>query len=147
MAFACLSCQVGLQPEFNKLFIESRDRIPGFSAPWRPTLGIGSFQCQIQNSDKDEYGNKVTTVKCQGRLVSETAGELKETVKPLIPQGGRIVLDLSDLDYMDSSGLGTLVGLKASALRQGYCMLEFANMTPRILELVRITNLTQLFAK
>lgn len=107
----------------------------------------GSFQCQIENSNADEYGNKVMTVRCRGRLVSETASEMKETIKPLIPQGGRIVVDLSDLDYMDSSGLGTLVGLKASALRQGYCMLEFVNMTPRILELVRITNLTQLFAK
>ncbi len=53
-------------------------------------------------------------------------------MKPLIPQGGTIVLDLTDVDFMDSLGLGTLVGLKVSAIHQGYCMLELVNLTPRI---------------
>jgi len=88
----------------------------------------------------------MTTIKCHGRLVSETAGEIKELVKPLIPLGGRIVIDLSDVSNLDSSGLGALVGLKASAIRQGYCILELANMTPRVLELLRITHLTKMFS-
>jgi anti-anti-sigma factor len=67
-------------------------------------------------------------------------------VRPLIPQGGRIVIDLADVNYLDSSGLGALVGLKASAVKQGLCILEFANMTPRVLELLRITRLTQMFS-
>ena len=55
------------------------------------------------------------------------------------------MIDLSDVNYLDSSGLGALVGLKASAMKQGLCILEFANMTPRVLELLRLTNLTQMF--
>jgi anti-anti-sigma factor len=55
-------------------------------------------------------------------------------------------LDLTDLNYMDSSGLGTLLGLKASAIKQGYCMLELVNTTPRILELLKITSVTQYFS-
>jgi anti-sigma B factor antagonist len=51
------------------------------------------------------------------------------------------------LNYLDSSGLGALVGLKVSAVKQGYCMLEFVNMAPRIVELLRITNLTQILSK
>jgi hypothetical protein len=39
-----------------------------------------------------------------------------------------------------------LVGLKASAIKQGMCILEFENMTPRVLELLRITNLLQMFS-
>jgi anti-anti-sigma factor len=106
-----------------------------------------SFHCEVEKSkDKDERGNQLTTVKCHGRLISETAGEIKELVKPLIPLGGRIVLDLSDVSNLDSSGLGALVGLKASAIRQGYCILELANMTPRVLELLRLTHLTQMFS-
>jgi anti-anti-sigma factor len=106
-----------------------------------------SLHCEVEKSDnKDEAGNRVTTVHCHGRLVSDTAGEMKETVKPLIPLGGRIIIDLGDVSHLDSSGLGALVGLKASAINQGYCILEFANMTPRILELLRITNLLQLFS-
>ena len=105
-----------------------------------------SFQCDVEKlADKDEYGNQVTMVRCRGRLVSDTAGEVKDVVRPLIASGGRIVVDLADVNHMDSSGLGALVGLKASAIKQGLCILEFANMTPRVLELLRLTNLTKMF--
>jgi anti-anti-sigma factor len=104
-----------------------------------------SFHYEVENSN-DQHGNKVTTVKCHGRLVAGNSGALSDLVKPLIPQGGRIVIDLGDLNYLDSSGLGTLVGLKASAIKQGFCRVELDNMTPRLLELLRITNLMQLFA-
>jgi anti-anti-sigma factor len=106
-----------------------------------------AFHCEVEKlKEKDERGNKLTTVKCHGRLVSETASVAKEAIKPLIPEGGRIVVDLGDVSQLDSSGLGVLVGLKASAINQGYCTLEFENMTPRVLELLRITRLTQLFS-
>ncbi len=104
-----------------------------------------SFHYELEKSE-DTQRNRVTTLKCHGKLVSDTATELKEAVKGLIPQGGRIVVDLHDVHYLDSSGLGMLVGLKASAVNQGLCILEFANMTPRILELLRITRLSQLFS-
>ncbi|MGA3090141.1 MAG: STAS domain-containing protein [Terriglobales bacterium] len=106
-----------------------------------------SFHCDVEKSKgKDEQGNQVTAVKCHGRLVSETASVVKEVVKPLIPLGGRIVVDLGDVSHLDSSGLGALVGLKVSAINQGLCILEFANMTPRVLELLRITRLMQTFS-
>lgn len=106
-----------------------------------------TFYCDKEQAKDDEFGNKVTIVRCHGRLVTETSGELKAMVKALISNGGRIIVDLSDVSHLDSSGLGTLVGLKASAINHGYCILELENMTPRILELLRITNLTQMFAK
>ena len=105
-----------------------------------------SFQCDVEKlAEKDKYGNQVTMVRCRGRLVNDTAGEVKDVVKPLIASGGRTIVDLADVTYMDSSGLGALVGLKASAIKKGLCILEFANMTPRVLELLRLTNLTQMF--
>jgi anti-anti-sigma factor len=107
---------------------------------------VDSFHYEVEKSEDDQHGNKVTTIKCHGRLVSESAGEIKELVRPLLPLGGRIVIDLSDLNYLDSTGLGALVGLKASAIKQGICILELVNMTPRVLELLRITGLTKLFS-
>ncbi len=105
-----------------------------------------SFHCDVERStDKDERGNQVVTVKCRGRLVNDTAGQLKEAVKPLIPLGGRIVIDLKDLTHMDSAGLGAVVGLKVSAIHQGYCILELANITPRVMELLRLTHLARMF--
>ena len=104
-----------------------------------------TFHCDVDNST-DEKGNKLVTVQCHGRLVNQTASELREIVKPLIPQGGKITIDLTDVKFMDSMGLGTLVGLKVSAVNEGFCTLTLVNLTPRIQELLRLTHLTSLFS-
>src|SRR6202050_1434942 len=107
----------------------------------------GSFHCELEKSkDKDENGNQVTTIKCHGDLVSDTAAEIQELVRPLIPLGGRIIIDLGDVKHLDSAGLGALVGLNASEINQGVCNLELANMTPGVLELQRLSHLTQMFS-
>jgi anti-sigma B factor antagonist len=103
------------------------------------------FQYEIEKK-VDEANLPVTTIVCHGRVVSQTSNQLKELVKPLIPGGGAIILDLTDVAYMDSSGLGTLVGLKVSALKEGYCKLELVNLSTRVKELLRLSNLTQLFS-
>ena len=111
-----------------------------------PLTTAGTFRYEVEKAENDQYGNMVTTVKCHGKVTSQTAWELREAVKPLLALGGRVIIDLNGVNYLDSSGLGTLVGLKLTALKQGYCILEFANMTPRILELLRISNLTQILS-
>jgi len=103
-----------------------------------------AFNCSVENST--ENGVKVTTVRCHGRLINQTAGQVKDIVKPLIPQGGIIVIDLADVTFLDSLGLGTLVGLKVSAINEGYCQLRLENLTPRLQELLKLTNLTKLFS-
>jgi anti-sigma B factor antagonist len=76
---------------------------------------------------------------------------LKDLVKPRIAsckagQSLRIVIDFGDLAYMDSSGLGAVVGLKVSSLTRGDgCSLELVHLSPRVAELLRLANLTQLF--
>ena len=85
-------------------------------------------------------------MKCHGRLISESTGDLRQVVRPLIQAGGRIAIDFADVDYMDSAGLGAVVGLKVSAISRGLCVLELVNLTPRIKKLLTITNLTQLFS-
>jgi anti-anti-sigma factor len=103
------------------------------------------FTYEVAES-QDDLGNRVTTLTFHGRLVSENAGKIKDLIKPLIAEGGRIVIDLGALSYLDSSGLGALVGLKVSALNKGLCRLELVNLTPRIKELLTLANLTKLFA-
>jgi len=92
-----------------------------------------------------DMAGDTTTIKCHGKIVSGSAQELKDLVKPMIPKVRRIVLDLSDVDYVDSSGLGTLVGLKVSAGAAAYCTLEFVNLSPRVKELFHLTKLGELF--
>jgi anti-anti-sigma factor len=104
-----------------------------------------TFHYEIEQT-KDDNDFNVTVVKCQGRLTSESKDEIRGVVQPLILRGGRIWLDFADLEYLDSAGLGAIVGLKVSAISRGLCVLELKNLTPRIKELLRITNLLQLFS-
>ena len=103
------------------------------------------FRYEIEEA-KNENDSKVTVVKCRGRLLSKNATEIREVVHPLILRGGRIVLDFAELEYLDSSGLGAIVGLKVSAMRHGHCVLELRNLTPWMKQLLTITNLLQLFS-
>src|SRR5580704_2338779 len=104
-----------------------------------------SFHYEIEKSE-DPHSGTLTTITCHGRLVAGHSGEISDLVKPMLPLGGRVVIDLGDLNYLDSSGLGALVGLKVSAIKQGLVLLEFAKMTPRVLELMRISNLAQMLS-
>jgi anti-sigma B factor antagonist len=65
-------------------------------------------------------------------------------VKPVLLDKCRVILDLTDLGYMDSSGLGTLVGLYISAKKAG-CELQLINLSPRIRELLGVTHLLSVF--
>lgn len=94
----------------------------------------------------DAAGVRTTRIRCQGRLVHGNAEEIKNLVKPLIGQRGRIVIDVGGVKYLDSAGLGALVGLKVSALKQENCRLELENLSPWIQEMLNITNLGSLFA-
>ena len=86
-----------------------------------------------------------TTVICHGSLVNENIEELKQLIKPMIPKCRHIILDLSDVKFVDSAGLGALVGLKVSAASAAYCSLEFINFSPLVKELLNTTKLNQLF--
>ncbi len=85
-----------------------------------------------------------TVVRCTGRLTAETSPHLKMEVKALLPNKRPLILDLSELAYMDSSGLGTLVGLYISA-KGAKCELQLLNLSPRIRELLSITNVLSVF--
>ncbi len=85
-----------------------------------------------------------TVVVCHGRINSDTVPVLQEEARKAIPGSKRVVLDLGDVTYLDSAGLGALIGLYASAKRNG-ATLSLANLTPRIIDLLRITHLASVF--
>ena len=83
-------------------------------------------------------------VRCTGRITSGTSGALQSTVRGLIPEANRLVLDLTDVSHLDSSGLGALVSVYFSAKRQN-CELKLINLNQRLKQLFRITNLAKVF--
>ena len=87
-----------------------------------------------------ERSNDVATIKCHGKLILGVCDVLASTVRELIPGTRRIVLDLTDLQQMDSLGLGTIVRLYVSAKSGGSCLV-LINLGPRIRQLLGVTNL------
>ncbi len=87
-----------------------------------------------------------TVVQCAGRVVSETTQSLKSTVKPLLSHGGTVVLDLTNVSYMDSSGLGAIVSLYVSA-KAASCQLSLINLNKRLKELFSLTRLGEVMAE
>lgn len=55
-------------------------------------------------------------------------------------RSARVVLDLTDLDSMDSSGLGAVIGLYVSAKNAGRDF-RLINLSPRVRELLGLTHL------
>ena len=83
---------------------------------------------------------EAVVVHCTGRIVSSTSPYLQDTVRPLIAENKRVALDLTNVNYLDSSGLGSIVGLWVNAKRK-HCDLKLIRLNERIKELLRITNL------
>jgi anti-sigma B factor antagonist len=95
--------------------------------------------------DVEQKGSQAI-VHCHGRLVSETGNILYAKVRELIPGHKCIVLDLTDLKFVDSMGLGTLVRIYVSCKSAGVT-LQLINLGKQIRELLGITNLMSVFAE
>jgi anti-sigma B factor antagonist len=74
----------------------------------------------------------------------EESASLRALVKDLLIKSSQIVLDLGDVTYIDSGGLGTLVGLYASARKIGGDI-KLARVGGRANEVLQITKLLTLF--
>jgi anti-sigma B factor antagonist len=85
-------------------------------------------------------------VRCHGRLVAGTAEEFYQELKPVLPQVKEIVLDLGDLTYVDSMGLGALVRLY-SAARQNECEFQMLHLGKQLRNVLKMTNLLSVFGQ
>ena len=88
----------------------------------------------------------VTVLQLAGRItLGDGSNELRTKLKEILSQGKtRLVLDLAEVSYIDSAGLGTLVAGYTSAQNQG-ANLKLANLTKRFHEQLNITKLVTVF--
>jgi anti-sigma B factor antagonist len=87
----------------------------------------------------------VTIVDCGGRIVfGDESALLRDTVKKLIGENSRVLLNLSGISYIDSGGLGTLVALYTTARNAGGS-LKLVNLTQRVGDLLQVTKLLTVF--
>jgi anti-sigma B factor antagonist len=92
-----------------------------------------------------EHSENKCIVQCVGDLVGSGCAFLQAKVSELLPDSKLIVLDLADLEWIDSMGLGTLVRLHVIC-REAGCRLQLDNVGKRIRDLLCLTNLLGIFA-
>jgi len=88
----------------------------------------------------------VVILDLKGKITLGEGDELlKDKVNSLVNQGHRkIVLNLADVPYIDSAGLGEVVRTYTTVSRQGGS-LKLLNLTKRITDLLAITKLLTVF--
>ena len=98
----------------------------------------------LQIVEKESGG--VTILALSGRVtLGEESNQLRSHIKDMLAEGAkRLVLDLGNVSYIDSAGLGTLVAGYTSSQSQGAVM-KLANLTKRFREQLNITKLVTVF--
>lgn len=88
----------------------------------------------------------ILVIRGTGRIVfGEESSLLRDEVKQAVADGNKkIVLNLGDVSYIDSGGLGTLVALHTTAHNAGGTI-KLANLTKRVGDLLQVTKLLTVF--
>ena len=88
----------------------------------------------------------VAIIDIKGRITAGEGAELlRDKINSLLHQGHKkLLLNLSGVDYIDSAGLGEIVGTFATVRRQGGTM-KLLGLTSRIKDLLSITKLLTVF--
>src|SRR5262249_14063343 len=114
------------------------------------TQPISSFGLKVQL----KAPSNETIVHCKGKITAENSEVFQRQIRDLIPESRaqiamitrRIIIDLSNVTHVDSTGLGALLRVWTAAQNKG-CDLEIANLNPRVEKLVEITRLDTVFKR
>ncbi len=110
------------------------------SRSWRDRKGV-LMQLKVTTGTKDG----VLVVDCIGRIVfGEESSLLRDTVRQAVTENNRIVLNLGEVNYIDSGGLGTLVALRVTAQNAGG-LIKLTNLTKRVGDVLQVTKLLTVF--
>lgn len=98
----------------------------------------------LKITDREESG--ISILALDGRIVlGEESNALRERVKALLAAGKKkIVLNMANVTYIDSAGLGTLVASHHSARTQG-ASLRLSNLGQKFQEILQVTKLLTVF--
>ena len=88
----------------------------------------------------------VTILDVKGRIVlGDEIGELRDRVRSLVADGKKkIILNLAEVDYIDSSGVGELVG-SYTTVRNAGGELKLLNLTQKVHDVLHVTKLYTVF--
>jgi anti-anti-sigma factor len=84
------------------------------------------------------------TLVCRGRITMETASQFRSEINTLAPKHKFLKADLGGIDFVDSEGLGSILGTYIVASSHG-CDLILVNVNSRVKDLLNITHLEVVF--
>ena len=93
----------------------------------------------------EKHGGRTVLSLKEDRLDAHNSGELKDRILKILEEGGRdLVIDLDQVQFVDSSGLGALLsGYKNASLRSsGFAL---AGLQPRVRSMFELTRLHRVF--
>jgi anti-sigma B factor antagonist len=95
---------------------------------------------------KERQAGDVTILDLSGKVtIGEGSVQLRESVRKLLDEGKKkILLNLGDVSYVDSSGIGELVSSYTTTNNNGG-QLKLLNLTKKIQDLLMITKLLTVF--
>jgi anti-sigma B factor antagonist len=107
-------------------------------------IGEGGISMSVKMTNSEVDG--VSVVELDGRIVlGEESNSLREKLKSLIAEGKKkIVLNMAEIKYIDSSGLGTLVAAHLSAKNQG-ASVRLCHLGKKFHEIMQMTKLLTVF--
>ncbi len=90
--------------------------------------------------------DRVTVLSLNGRItLGEGSVQIRDAIRDLIGKGQKsILLDLGEVNYIDSSGLGELVSAYTTAKNQG-AALKLLKLTRKVHDLLQLTKLYTVF--
>lgn len=92
-----------------------------------------------------DHDNETLNVRIVGEVVADTCGDLRLAIMENVSRKPRrIVLRLPEVTFMDTSGIGVLVGLRAHLKSKGIA-LELADPSPKVRHVLEMTRLNQVF--
>src|SRR5215469_304466 len=86
------------------------------------------------------------TLVCRGRITMETASQFRSEIEILAPKHKFLEADLGGIHFVDSEGLGSILGTYVLALSHG-CDLMLVNVNSGVKDLLDITRLEAVFGK
>ena len=96
-------------------------------------------------SVKIRHAGAVSLLEVSGSLTSFEIGELRDAISRLVKEGRKnIVLNLSRLQYLDSSGIGELAKAYVSVVKAGG-QVKVVGLSSKVEEILKITQLYQVF--
>lgn len=107
-------------------------------------MGTSPVSTSHEFSLVSEIKDGTLILTCRGKLTEEVAKDFKAKVKEVIPTAKRIILDMGGVTHVDSSGLGAVVSVYASARTSG-CQFQICSLTGSVQRMFGVTKVLGAF--